>query len=455
MSTASTRGERSSSASSMRSKGRVSASGSRSSGQTRASSRIRRSPPAAPGAPRPRSAAARPASASSGSMRRPSPNHRSSSAEPPASAQRWRSTVACTRWPTRSRPTASQADRCSATRTPATAPTTARAGRRQHERRGGSRRAPAASRADPARADPARPAPRGRGRARRSGPTGRARRRARSPRRVARSRHEKPFQADPEARGDGRVEGAVEVEPGRQATGRLCGGQRASASDVAPPPRGASSSASAPRGQPPVPPADQPCGIERRLAGRDRRARALQHRLRLAPPTQRQPAGAERLEGDGEGRIGPRHRTQHDRTDVLFREAPGPAILAGWPWGCSSAGRAPRSHRGGQGFESPHLHHPTHFEFGRLRRAGHASSPHALVRPTARGCRTAASSDRPESARRTWSRSGRLEHSRRASERTSALCIHGSVGVADGHHWHRRRDPSHASTDFAMHGEVG
>ena len=25
-------------------------------------------------------------------------------------------------------------------------------------------------------------------------------------------------------------------------------------------------------------------------------------------------------------------------------------------WGCSSAGRAPRSHRGGQGFESPHLH---------------------------------------------------------------------------------------------------
>ena len=30
------------------------------------------------------------------------------------------------------------------------------------------------------------------------------------------------------------------------------------------------------------------------------------------------------------------------------------------PWGCSSAGRAPRSHRGGQGFESPHLHHSPH-----------------------------------------------------------------------------------------------
>ncbi len=27
------------------------------------------------------------------------------------------------------------------------------------------------------------------------------------------------------------------------------------------------------------------------------------------------------------------------------------------PWGCSSAGRALRSHRRGQGFESPHLHH--------------------------------------------------------------------------------------------------
>src|SRR6266516_3167405 len=33
------------------------------------------------------------------------------------------------------------------------------------------------------------------------------------------------------------------------------------------------------------------------------------------------------------------------------------AILPAAPWGCSSAGRAPRSHRGGQGFESPHLHH--------------------------------------------------------------------------------------------------
>ena len=40
-----------------------------------------------------------------------------------------------------------------------------------------------------------------------------------------------------------------------------------------------------------------------------------------------------------------------DRSGALGR----PSI----PWGCSSAGRAPRSHRGGQGFESPHLHHPS------------------------------------------------------------------------------------------------
>ena len=36
------------------------------------------------------------------------------------------------------------------------------------------------------------------------------------------------------------------------------------------------------------------------------------------------------------------------------------AASAGSRWGCSSAGRAPRSHRGGQGFESPHLHHLPH-----------------------------------------------------------------------------------------------
>ncbi len=64
---------------------------------------------------------------------------------------------------------------------------------------------------------------------------------------------------------------------------------------------------------------------------------------------------------------GVRGGTRHGAT-ILW--APGPArrrvraILPGAstrasqgaPWGCSSAGRAPRSHRGGQGFESPHLH---------------------------------------------------------------------------------------------------
>src|SRR4029077_10353207 len=45
----------------------------------------------------------------------------------------------------------------------------------------------------------------------------------------------------------------------------------------------------------------------------------------------------------------------------------------GRPWGCSSAGRAPRSHRGGQGFESPHLHHFPGFE--RYRSAMAATRP--------------------------------------------------------------------------------
>ena len=36
---------------------------------------------------------------------------------------------------------------------------------------------------------------------------------------------------------------------------------------------------------------------------------------------------------------------------------PTPPLYFKLQWGCSSAGRAPRSHRGGQGFESPHLHH--------------------------------------------------------------------------------------------------
>ena len=52
------------------------------------------------------------------------------------------------------------------------------------------------------------------------------------------------------------------------------------------------------------------------------------------------------------------------------------------PWGCSSAGRAPRSHRGGQGFESPHLHHSLTFE----------------TRLPGCPCQ-----DSPRRARRTWS----------------------------------------------------
>jgi hypothetical protein len=43
--------------------------------------------------------------------------------------------------------------------------------------------------------------------------------------------------------------------------------------------------------------------------------------------------------------------------EPLLHSAPVGVPRAALPWGCSSAGRAPRSHRGGQGFESPHLHH--------------------------------------------------------------------------------------------------
>ena len=39
------------------------------------------------------------------------------------------------------------------------------------------------------------------------------------------------------------------------------------------------------------------------------------------------------------------------------REWRRPSVYFRLPWGCSSAGRALRSHRRGQGFESPHLHH--------------------------------------------------------------------------------------------------
>src|SRR4029079_16653738 len=45
---------------------------------------------------------------------------------------------------------------------------------------------------------------------------------------------------------------------------------------------------------------------------------------------------------------------------VLSFGTVGPSAAARFgrrPWGCGSAGRAPRSHGGGQGFESPHLHH--------------------------------------------------------------------------------------------------
>ena len=314
---------------------------------------VRRSPPAAPAVPRsPRPIAAPPASATSGSRRRPSPNHRSSSAEPPASAQRCRSTLACTRWPTRSRPIPSQAVRWSATRTPATTPATARPA-------GASTSAEVDAGSSEERGEPIQRAPIGHrplaevedegiDEARTPEPGGQLDRLGG----VVWSHDEQPFEVHPEARGHGRVEGAVEIEPGGQAAGRLCGGQGAERQR-----RGTASDGGVEHGQRATRPAIGPQrGIERRVAGRDRRSGPLQRR-RLAPATQPQPPFAERLEGGRQGwrngGIGP-HRTTHDRTDVLS----GKGYTRRRPWGCSSAGRAPRSHRGGQGFESPHLHHP-------------------------------------------------------------------------------------------------
>ena len=61
------------------------------------------------------------------------------------------------------------------------------------------------------------------------------------------------------------------------------------------------------------------------------------------------PRGASRESG---------HGPRRNDADRVVHSPAGPPDLSGVaPWGCSSAGRAPRSHRGGQGFESPHLHH--------------------------------------------------------------------------------------------------
>ena len=64
----------------------------------------------------------------------------------------------------------------------------------------------------------------------------------------------------------------------------------------------------------------------------------------------------------GGGRVGAesspdRHPLLVQRPWVVATGRPGAGVILRGPWGCSSVGRAPRSHRGGQGFESPHLHH--------------------------------------------------------------------------------------------------
>ena len=101
------------------------------------------------------------------------------------------------------------------------------------------------------------------------------------------------------------------------------------------------------------------------LDGQKRRWVPADHRNatheRIPQETARYGAGTGR-EGARTGRDGARTAGPSARPAVPHRRPAKPgsngarAKLRG-PWGCSSAGRAPRSHRGGQGFESPHLHH--------------------------------------------------------------------------------------------------
>ena len=146
--------------------------------------------------------------------------------------------------------------------------------------------------------------------------SGRARRRARSPRRDRADARRGATRPDPGARGDGRVEGAVEVEPGRQAAGRLRRRHGASASVVAPPPEARRAARRAAR-----PATGTECRIERGMAGRDRRARRPPAAPARCRDAGRGPGrgGLEGVRRDGSGGIGPWHWTADDRTDVRFR----------------------------------------------------------------------------------------------------------------------------------------
>ena len=75
-------------------------------------------------------------------------------------------------------------------------------------------------------------------------------------------------------------------------------------------------------------------------------------------------------------------RTDGSRSESGFRPKD-PVLDSSLAWGCSSAGRAPRSHRGGQGFESPHLHHSLRYANLGRRHPRRAACPEAIPPNTA------------------------------------------------------------------------
>ena len=140
--------------------------------------------------------------------------------------------------------------RCSATRTPATRPAASRPASGQEQRHAAAT-APAGRPGDRARAA---------GASARSSTSSSIRRLAGQPAGqlhrfggIGGADDQQPGELDAEPGRGGRVQAAEGVEAGDQATGAWQAASEPSARLVAPPPVGASSSASAPRGQPPVP----------------------------------------------------------------------------------------------------------------------------------------------------------------------------------------------------------
>ena len=92
-----------------------------------------------------------------------------------------------------------------------------------------------------------------------------------------------------------------------------------------------------------------------------------------------------------------------------------PPVYSRLAWGCSSAGRAPRSHRGGQGFESPHLHHFPDV-LGALAEAGPGSAEPSFQRAYDEAARLDARMSQLRAAVRLcrlWRDQGNLEQGRR------------------------------------------